>query len=75
MMTNDSDDSDILSCETTIYVKIFNGWVATTGHVQLPGGLFSPSDKCKKTVSQLLLRFPIGIGSYVHHAKYQGVFP
>ena len=42
---------------------------------QLPGRLFSPSDKCKKLSHHFLLHFPIGMGSYDHHAKYQGVFP
>ena len=30
---------------------------------------------CKKLSHHFLLHFPIGIGSYDHHAKYQGVFP
>ena len=42
---------------------------------QLPGRLFSPSDKCKKLSHHFLLHFSIGMGSYDHHAKYQGVFP
>ena len=42
---------------------------------ELPGRLFSPSDKCKKLSHHILLHFPIGMGSYDHHAKYQGVFP
>ena len=42
---------------------------------QLPGRLFSPSDVSKKLSHQFLLRFPIGMGSYVHQAKYQVVFP
>ena len=29
----------------------------------------------KKLSQHFLLHFPIGIGSYDHHAKYQGVFP
>ena len=29
----------------------------------------------QKTVLSFLLHFPIGIGSYEHHAKYHGVFP
>ena len=29
----------------------------------------------KKLSHHLLLHFPIGMGSYDHHAKYQGVFP
>ena len=41
---------------------------------QLPGRLFSPSDKSKKLSHHLLLHFPIGMGSYHHNAKYQGVF-
>ena len=39
---------------------------------QLPGRLFSPSDICKKLSRHFLLHFPIGMGSYDHHAKYQG---
>ena len=42
---------------------------------QLPGRLFSPRDICKKLSHHFLLHFPIGMGSYDHHAKYQGVFP
>ena len=42
---------------------------------QLPGRLFSPSDLCKKLSHHFLLHFSIGMGSYDHHAKYQGVFP
>ena len=42
---------------------------------QLPGRLFSPSDISKKLSHPFLLHFPIGMGSYDHHAKYQGVFP
>ena len=42
---------------------------------QLPGRLLSPSDICKKLSHHFLLHFPIGMGSYDHHAKYQGVFP
>ena len=41
---------------------------------QLPGRLFSPSDISKKLSHHFLLHFPIGMGSYDHHAKYQGVF-
>ena len=42
---------------------------------QLPGRLFSPSDISKKLSHHFLLHFPIGMGSYDHHARYQGVFP
>ena len=42
---------------------------------QLPGRLFSPSDISKKLSHHFLLHFPIGMGSYDHHTKYQGVFP
>ena len=42
---------------------------------QLPGRIFSPSDIWKKLSHHFLLHFPIGMGSYDHHAKYQGVFP
>ena len=41
---------------------------------QLPGRLFSLSDISKKLSHHFLLHFPIGMGSYDHHAKYQGVF-
>ena len=41
---------------------------------QLPVRLFSPSDISKKLSHHFLLHFPIGMGSYDHHAKYQGVF-
>ena len=44
-------------------------------HTQLPGRLFSPSDISKKLSHHFLLHFPLGMGSYDHHAKYQGVFP
>ena len=42
---------------------------------QLPGRLFSPSDISKKLSHHFLLHFPIGMGSYDHHTKYQGVIP
>jgi hypothetical protein len=42
---------------------------------QLPGRLFSPSDVRKKMSHHFLLHFPIGMGSYDHHAKYQGLLP
>ena len=41
---------------------------------QVPGKLFSPSDISKKLSHHFLLHFSIGMGSYDHHAKYQGVF-
>ena len=41
---------------------------------QLPGRLFSPSDISKKLSHHFLLHFWIDIGSFDHHAKYQGVF-
>ena len=43
-------------------------------HTQLPGRLFSPSDISKKLSHHFLMHLPIGMGSYDHHAKYQGVF-
>ena len=49
--------------------------VTNTDMPQLPGRLFSPSDICKKLSHHFLLHFSIGMGSYDHHAKYQGVFP
>ena len=36
--------------------------------------LFSPSDIRKKLSHHFLLHFSIGMGSYDHHTKYQGVF-
>ena len=42
---------------------------------QVPGRLFSPSDKCKKLSHHFLLHVSVGMGFYDHHAKYQGVFP
>ena len=44
-------------------------------YAQLPGRLFSPSDRCKKLSHHFLLHFSISMGSYDHHTKYQGVFP
>ena len=41
---------------------------------QLPGRLFSPSDICKRLSHHFLLHSSIGMGSYDHHPKYQGVF-
>ena len=41
---------------------------------QLLGRLFSPSDTSKKLSHHFLLHFPLGMGSYDHHPKYQGVF-
>ena len=41
---------------------------------QLLGRLFSPSDISKKLSHHFLLHFLISMGSYDHHAKYQGVF-
>ena len=54
------------------YTPIHPNEIPTT---QLPGRLFSPSNICKKLSHHFLLHFPIVMGSYVHHAKYQGVFP
>ena len=42
---------------------------------QLPGKLFSTTYISKKLAHHFLWHFPIGMGSYDHHAKYQGVFP
>ena len=52
------------------------GWKVRTSVVrsQFPGRLFSWSDKSKKLSRHFLLHFWIDIGSYDHHAKYQGVF-
>ena len=46
------------------------GW-----YTQLPGGLFSPKVIYgKKLTLAVLLLFSFGMGTYVHQAKYQGVF-
>ena len=37
---------------------------------QLPCKVFSPSDIWKKLSQPLLLHFPFGMGTYVHHTKY-----
>ena len=37
---------------------------------QLPGRVFSPSDIWTKLSRPLLLHFPFGMGTYVHHTKY-----
>ena len=50
-------------------------WPYHVAKAQLPGRLFSPGEICKKLSHHFLLHFPIGMGSYDHHAKYQGVFP
>ena len=45
------------------------------GHrTQLPGRLFISSDMSKKNYPTTFLHFLIGMGSFDHHAKYQGVF-
>ena len=50
-------------------------WSQRSQYTQLPGRLFSsPSDISKKLSHHFLLHFPIGMGSYDHHTKYQGVF-
>ena len=56
-------------------VIIIYGWPVGATHTQLPGRLFSPGDIFKKLSHRFLLHFPIGMSSYDHHAKYQGVFP
>ena len=62
----------MLACQTLKYPNL--GLKQEVGLSQLPGRLFSPSDICKKLSHYFLLHFPIGMGSYDHHAKYQGVF-
>ena len=62
-----------------VVVMLGLGFGLTTGAslpgiAQLPGRLFSPSDVSKKLSHHFLMHFPIGMGSYDHHAKYQGVF-
>ena len=67
--------------KSMLFVRFFDVFlldtviVATAPYSQLPGRLFSPSDICKKLSHHFLLHFPIGMGSYDHHTKYQGVFP
>ena len=46
----------------------------TVAITQLPGRVFSPSDIWKKLSHPLLLHFPFGMSTYVHHKKYQGMF-
>ena len=48
--------------------------MSKVGKSQLPGRLFSPSDISKNLSRHFLLHFSIGMGSYDHHAIYQGVF-
>ena len=50
-------------------------WPCLVLVAQLPGRIFNPSDISKKLSHHFLLHFPIGMGSYDYHAKYQGVFP
>ena len=57
-----------------IEIQVKSAWTCSRGS-QLPGRLFSPSDIWKKLSHHFLFHFPIGMGSYVPHAKYQGVFP
>ena len=59
-------------CSGKAWTWVRRAWVSF--YTQLPGRLFSPCDKCKKLSHHFLLHFPIGMGSYDHHAKYQGVF-
>ena len=58
-----------------LHTSISNHFIGSMICSQLPGRLFSPSDICKKLSHHFLLHFSIGMGSYDHHAKYQGVFP
>ena len=41
-------------------------WILCT---QLPGGLFSPRDKCKKLSQQVVLHFWFGMGAYVRQSQ------
>ena len=56
-------------------IKSCTGVLLRADLTQVPCRLFSPSDICKKLSHHFLLHFPIDMGSYDHHAKYQGVFP
>ena len=66
-------ESEITSQFYSLYFGL--GAISSVIKPQIPGRLFSPSDICKKLSHHFLLHFPIGMGSYDHHAKYQGVFP
>ena len=57
-----------------LFLSYFVGYKKSP-ETQLPGRLISPDDICKKLSHHFLLHFLIGMGSYDHHAKDQGVFP
>ena len=57
-----------------LHTTALQSLVENIANTQLPGRLFSASDKSKKISHHFLLHFPIGMGSYNHHAKYQGGF-
>ena len=67
-------------CEI-LWFRKYQNWRNILGNricikfTQLSGKIFSPSGRCKKLSHHFLLHFPIGMGSYDHQAKYQGVFP
>ena len=49
-------------------------WKQSFFRAQLTGRLFSPSDIWKKLSQPLLLHFPFGMGTYVHHTILVGVY-
>ena len=62
------------------FFKLWNEWKNVQNDSfatlpQLPERLVSLGDICKKLSHHFLLHFSIGMSSYDHHAKYQGVFP
>ena len=63
------------STKMLIFVKAQGGKYHRRDSAAVWYRLFSPSDISKKLSHHFLLHFPIGMGFYDHHAKYQGVFP
>ena len=68
-------NSNLLLMSSDCFLLWSAPWKGFVVFSQLPGRLFSPSDIFKKLSHHFLLHFSIGLGSYYHHAKYQGVFP
>ena len=56
------------------YFGVFTNISTYKSHSSLVDYLAQVIRYKQKTVPPLLLHFPIGMGSYDHHAKYQGVF-
>ena len=61
---------NFMSKKYLLFCKIIN-FVKPFGNL---GRLLSPSDISEKLSHHFFLHFPIGMGSYDHHSKYQGVF-